>query len=201
MTVLIGLLGAVFGGLAGAAAGFLTNRANMLMQLRHSYDLSVRDRRLEHYATLFHLTERVPRRWRSGEEPDRAQLLAFARTFHDWYFSEKAGGMFLTPAAKTCYLALQDALIAAASQNSHGEPTRPSLAEEESRMIRHLASELRHQLAEDVGTAHPSHLRWERVDPTIEDPRVAPPTPRGTHRFRLPRYVSGGRTTGGPGRR
>ncbi|MGC5561794.1 hypothetical protein ACPYPG_02980 [Streptomyces sp. FR-108] len=189
MTVLIGLTGAVFGGLAGAVAGFLTNRASMLMQLRHSYDLSVRDRRVDHYATLFHLTERVPRNWRSGEEPDRAQLLEFAQAFHAWYFSEQAGGMFLTPASKTCYLALQDALLASGHQDPPSELPGPGLplTEEESRMVRHLASELRHQLAEDVGTAHPSHVRWARVNPTVEDPRTATPALRPSGRFRFSR--------------
>ncbi|WP_046591516.1 hypothetical protein [Streptomyces mangrovisoli] len=174
MTVLIGLLGAVFGGLAGAVAGYVTNRAGMLMQLSHSYDVALRDRRLEHYAALFHLTECIPRRWRSGCEPDRARLLEYWETFHNWYFGAAAGGMFLTPASKTCYLALQNALLEQGREDATGLASAVPLTEAESRLIRHLASELRHQLAEDVGAAHPPRLRWARVSRTVDLPPVAP---------------------------
>ncbi|MEV6193601.1 hypothetical protein AB0M19_14545 [Streptomyces sp. NPDC051920] len=175
MTVLFGLLGAAFGGLAGAVAGYVTNRSGMLMQLSHTYDVALRDRRLEHYARLFHLTERIPRRWRPGHEPDRAQLLEHWETFHHWYFGEAAGGMFLTPASKSCYLALQNALLELGRDGAPGGAAAEPLAEGESRLIRHLASELRHQLAEDVGAAHPPRLRWARVNRTVDLPPVTPP--------------------------
>jgi hypothetical protein len=170
MTVVIGLVGVVLGGLIGAVTSYLTTRSSLLLQLEHSYDVALRDRRLERYQALFHLSERIPRRWRPGAEPSRADLLGFWAMFHDWYFGEGAGGMFLTPEAKARYLRLQNALIEAAREDANGTADSAPLTDPESHLLRHLASELRHQLAEDVGAAHPPRLRWTRVGRTVEAP-------------------------------
>ncbi|TQK50060.1 hypothetical protein FBY35_0359 [Streptomyces sp. SLBN-118] len=170
MTVIIGLVGVVLGGLIGAVTSYVTNRSSMLIELEHSYDVALRDKRLERYQVLFHLSECIPRRWRPGTEPTRARLLEFWNTFHDWYFGPDAGGMFLTKTAKACYLNLQNALIDVAREDTTGTPSAEPLTEAESRLLRSLASELRHQLAEDVGASHPPRLRWSRVDKTVEGP-------------------------------
>ncbi|MER5466854.1 hypothetical protein ABT010_40850 [Streptomyces sp. NPDC002668] len=170
MTVVIGLVGVVLGGLIGAVTSYVTNRSSMLIQLEHSYDVTLRDKRLERYQVLFHLSECIPRSWRPGAEPTRSRLLEIRNTFHDWYFGADAGGMFLTKASKACYLNLQNALIDVARLDATGTPSAEPLDEAESRLVRHLASELRHQLAEDVGASHPPRLRWSRVDRTVEGP-------------------------------
>ncbi|MGI5405015.1 hypothetical protein ACQEVG_37325 [Streptomyces sp. CA-135486] len=94
----------------------------------------------------------------------------FRNTFRDWYFGADAGGMFLTSASKVCYLNLQNALIDVHCLDATGTAAAEPLEEAESRLLRHLASELGHQLAEDVGASHPPRLRWSRADRTVEGP-------------------------------
>jgi hypothetical protein len=80
--------------------------------------------------------------------------------------------MFLTPAAKDAYMRLLNMLAQATrenwddSQNSERSP----LSADESQTLRKLASELRHQLAKDVGAANPPRLRWTRLSRTIPPP-------------------------------
>lgn len=130
-------------------------------------------KRLERYQELFHISECLPRYWPPNEnEPTRTDLLRFMKDFHDWYFGREAGGMFLTPNAKDLYMRLLNQLAAVAF-SSEAEPDstadRP-LSATESQTLRQLASDLRHQLAEDVGAANPPRLRWTR-------PRPQPPAP------------------------
>ncbi|MFI8928739.1 hypothetical protein ACIG3E_13820 [Streptomyces sp. NPDC053474] len=169
MTVVIGLVGVVLGGLLGAVGSYVTTRSGLLMQLEHAYDVTLRDRRLERYEQLFHVSRCVPRYWPRGEEPSRADLARFRREFHDWYFGERAGGMYLTPAAKALYLDLQNALFEAL-RTGPGESGDSPVSAADSEAVRRCASELRHQLVEDVGVAQPPRMRWVRVGRT-EPPR------------------------------
>ncbi len=170
LTAIIGLLGAILGVLAGAIATYLTARSNMRLELEHSYDRTLRDKRLERYQELFHISKCLPRYWRAGESPTRQDLLQFSRDFHDWYFGEGAGGMFLTPAAKSVYMRVQNKLAEATHQTASESGEESPLSVTESQAIRDLASELRHQLAEDVGAANPPRLRWTRLGPTVQPP-------------------------------
>jgi hypothetical protein len=167
MTVLIGVLGVVLGGLIGAVTTYVTTRSSMLLELEHSYDVALRDKRLQHYQALFHISKCIPRRWPPAAEPTREDLQQFRERFHDWYFGEDAGGMFLTPTAKKLYLELQNALAEAAQEAVRGTP----LSAAQSQAVRHLASELRHQLAEDVGASQPPRLRWTRLGRTVDPPQ------------------------------
>ncbi|GGV44084.1 hypothetical protein GCM10010245_69160 [Streptomyces spectabilis] len=167
--MVIGLLGVVLGGLLGAVGSYVTTRSGLLMQLEHAYDVTLRDRRLDRYERLFHVSRCVPRYWPEGEEPSRADLVRFRKEFHDWYFGEEAGGMYLTPAAKELYLALQNALFdgigtgtAADTEEAGDSPVSAA----DSEAVRRCASELRHQLVEDVGVAQPPRMRWARVGRT-----------------------------------
>ncbi|QDQ12096.1 hypothetical protein [Streptomyces spectabilis] len=169
MTVAIGLLGVVLGGLLGAVGSYVTTRSGLLLQLEHAYDVTLRDRRLDRYERLFHVSRCVPRYWPEGEEPSRADLVRFREEFHDWYFGEEAGGMYLTPAAKELYLALQNALFEG-MRTGTGESDDSPVPAVDSEAIRRCASELRHQLVEDVGVAQPPRMRWVRVSRT-EPPR------------------------------
>ncbi|GGQ70103.1 hypothetical protein [Couchioplanes azureus] len=163
MDVLVALLGIVLGALAGGVVTHLTTRSKMRLELEYASDRTLQERRLERYQELFHLTECVPRAWRPGKEPTGADFDEFRERFHRWYFGEKAGGMFLTAPAKDLYMRLQDTLEeAAVGPAATGEMLR-------------LASELRHQMTEDVGAAHPPRLRGARPGPT-------PPSPRRTNR-------------------
>jgi hypothetical protein len=179
MVAVIGLLGVVFGAFGGAIATYVTTRSAMRLELEYSYDRALRDKRLKRYQQLFHLLKLIPRKWWPGQEPTRQDLIGFRNEFHDWYFGTEAGGMFLTPAAKILYLRLQDALTAAALVDQNGESAANSvetpLSADESIMLRTLASDLRHQLAEDVGASHPPRLRWIRVDPTLPASADMPP--------------------------
>jgi hypothetical protein len=100
---LIGIAGVVLGALAGTIATYLTTRSKMRWELVYAYDRELRDKRLPHYQKLFHLSGAVPREWRPGTVPSRAELWQIRQQFHDWYFGTDAGGMFLTrpPATAT----------------------------------------------------------------------------------------------------
>lgn len=142
------------------------------IELEHSYDRGLRDKRMECYQGLFRVTECLPRYWLPAETPTRHDLYRFRKSFHDWYFGEEAGGMFLTPSAKDAYIRLVNAL-AEMMDKADGEPERselPLLSPIESQILRELASELRHQLAEDVGSANPPRLRWTRLGRTSPPP-------------------------------
>lgn len=173
MTVGIGLLGVVLGGLVGAISAYVTTRSNMLLQLEHAYDMTLRDRRLERYQKLFHISQCLPRYWVDGTAPSRSDLVNYREAFSGWYFGEEAGGMYLTPTSKSLYLAMQSALLYGA-QPGPGEAADSPISHEVLESIRRCASDLRHQLAEDVGVAQPPRLRWVRVG------RTEPPTVPGS---------------------
>ena len=166
MDAAVAIAGVVLGAIAGAVPTFFATRSNLRLEFTHAYDRVLRDARLTHYQRLFHLSECVPREWRPAD-PSRAELLEFRERFHDWYFGEEAGGLFLTERARQAYFRLQNQLQQEGTRDGGSTP----LADAESAHLRELASELRHQLAEDVGTAQPPHEPWSKPDPTL-----APPT-------------------------
>jgi hypothetical protein len=186
METMVGLLGVVLGALAGGAVTYATTRSRMRLELAYAYDRTLQEKRLEHYQRLFHLSRCVPRQWRPAEEPTRDDLRRFREDFHNWYFGEGAGGMFLTQAAKDLYMRLQNALEMSATGGPDGsgsDARRGSpLSTEESKAMRGLASELRHQMTEDVGAAHPPRLRGTRLGPTIPSPSESVPSAPGRTR-------------------
>ncbi|QUQ69490.1 hypothetical protein [Kutzneria sp. CA-103260] len=186
MQLLVGVLGAVLGALVGGVVAYFSTRSRIRLEVEYAHDQTLRDKRLEHYQRLFHISRCLPRYWRAVEQPARTELLTFREEFHNWYFGEQAGGLFLTPRSKALYLELQNALWAAARPDQDQEDQAVSeLSAEESRRLRTLASELRHQLAEDVGAAHPPRLRWTRLGPTAPPSmleKVDPTEDRGQSR-------------------
>ena len=108
------------------------------------------------------------------EEPRRKDLHQYLQDFHDWYFGEDAGGMFLTPAAKEISMRLLNLLAEAAFAGADGPNGAADhrLSAAESRALRQLASELRHQLAEDTGASNPPQLRWTRPGPQPPPPNI-----------------------------
>lgn len=144
----------------------------MQIELEHSYDRGLRDKRMECYQALFRVTECLPRYWLAAEMPTRSDLYRFRKNFHDWYFAKDAGGMFLTPSAKSAYIRLVNALadMMDKSNDASGRSDLPPLSSTESQTLRELASDLRHQLAEDVGSANPPRLRWTRLGRTVPPP-------------------------------
>lgn len=165
MAVFIGFLGAILGALVGAIATYLTTRSNMRLTLEHSYDQMLQGKRLERYQALFHASKCIPRYWPPWEaEPKRADLRKYLQDFHEWYFGDDAGGMFLTPAAKDVYVKLLNLLAETAfkDENTPDCPVDQPLSASESQELRNLASDLRHQLAEDVGAANPPRPQWTR---------------------------------------
>jgi hypothetical protein len=174
MQLLAGLLGAVLGALVAGVVTYATTRSKMRLEMEYAHDRTLSDKRLEHYQRLFHISRCIPRRWRAGEEPSREDLARYNEDFHNWYFGEQAGGLFLTPQAKELYLRIRNTLSAASHPDGSAVTVESPLTPDESHMLRQLVSELRHQLVEDVGAAHPPRLRWTRLAPTVTPPITAP---------------------------
>ncbi len=80
--------------------------------------------------------------------------------------------MLLTAAAKDLYMRMQNMLAEAThdEDDKSDSSLNSPLSASESQALRDLASDLRHQLAEDVGAANPPRLRWTRMGPTIPPP-------------------------------
>jgi hypothetical protein len=150
----------------------------MRLELQLQYDRALRDLRLPHYQRLFHVSGCIPREWRPGEEPSRPELLHLRERFNDWYFGPDAGGLFLTNATREKYFRLQNELEAQAHAGlSAGSEPLPA---EDSRLLRKLASELRHQMAQELGTAEPPQLRWTALGPTPAPPALPQPSAVGS---------------------
>jgi hypothetical protein len=146
----------------------------MRIELEYAYDRTLREQRLEHYQKLFYVSRRLPRHWAPhlADQLTRQDAARLREEFHDWYFGEPAGGMFLTSAAKHRYMTLANALTeASGDQDEQADVGTESLVpSEDHKRLRELASDLRHQLAEDVGAAHPPRLRWYRPERTVRPP-------------------------------
>ena len=123
--------------------------------------------RIPHYQQLFHLTKSMPREF--PEIPWRSDLLDFRQQFHDWYFSEQAGGMFLSQAARDDYFTLQNELQSVAGRMSADSEL---VGPDDSASLRTKASALRHQLTTDLGAAE-RRAKW------IIPRSIAPPPQRG----------------------
>jgi hypothetical protein len=158
MEPLIALAGTVVGAVAGGLATYLTTRSRLRLELLGALDTSVRERRLERYQRLFHLTQCLSRMY--IEPLRREDLFGYYCRFHDWFFAEDGGGMFLTQEAKHRYTDMLNAIHMAALASG------PALSDTEIDLLRRRASELRHQLSEDVGAAHPPRLRLHHLAPT-----------------------------------
>jgi hypothetical protein len=163
MTLFIGLLGVILGTLVGAVATYLTTRANTLLQIQHSHDQTLIEKRLERYQELFHISKCLPSYWLPGEEPHGNDLRQLRQDLTDWYFGESAGGMFLSLAAKQRFMSLLYAIVDIAYVKSQ-EWENFSLTLEQSQSLRQLASKLRHQLAEDVGASNPPKMQSTVLD-------------------------------------
>ena len=158
-------IGSILGGFIVAVLAFITTRYTLL----HSYDQTLRDRRLERYQELFHLTRLFHRYYLIGEEPRLKDLEQFRHDCDAWYFGKAAGGMFLTKAAKDIYMQMMNMIAEVAFENGKSKEDSP-LTPAESKSLRQMASTLRHQLAADVGAANAPRLRWTRPEPTLEPP-------------------------------
>ena len=173
MTILIGLLGGILGAVIGGITTYLTTRSTMLLGLEHDYDKTLREIRLKGHQRLFHLSRQIPRHWLLTPEPSRAELMKIRTSFHDWYYHRDAHGMFLASGSKQAYIALMDALDAALFEISADGDTklcdRPDskLSPTESHRLLELSSDLRHQLAAEVGAANPPRIRSYPPDRTV----------------------------------
>jgi len=145
----------------------------MMLSLEHDYDKTLRDIRLKGHQQLFYLSRQIPRHWLLTPEPSRADLMKIRTSFHDWYYHPDAHGMFLASGSKQAYIALMDALDAALFEISPDGTTkvcdRPDskLSAEESHRLLELSSNLRHQLATEIGAANPPRARSSSPDRTV----------------------------------
>jgi hypothetical protein len=173
ITIISALAGILAGGVVTYATSrsqlrieYATSRSQLRIEAEHAYDRALRDLRLPHYQQLFHLTRSMPREFL--ETPRRSDLRDFRGQFHDWYFSEQAGGMFLSQAARDAYFALQNELQSVAGRM---QADSELVGQHDSVVLREKASTLRHQLTTDLGAAERPRLR--RVIP-----RSIPPPPQ-----------------------
>lgn len=173
MTILIGLFGGVLGAIVGGITTYLTTRSTMLLGLEHDYDKTLREIRLKGHQQLFHLSRQIPRHWLLTPEPSRADLRKIRASFHDWYYHPEAHGMFLASGSKQAYIALMNALDATLFEISPDGDTklrdRPDsrLSPAESHRLLELSSNLRHQLATEIGAANPPRIRSRSPDRTV----------------------------------
>jgi hypothetical protein len=175
MEVFYGLLGAVLGAVLGAFAGaiatYVTTRSTMQLQSELTYDKELRDIRLPHYQRLFHISRRIPRPGFYKKVPTRQDLLGFREEFHDWYFGEGAGGMFLPEVTRRLYFRLMDKLVLMAEEKDTKESSAQSpLTSDEHQALYELASDLRHQLSGDLGAAQPPRFPGIPLDQTSPPP-------------------------------
>ena len=75
----------------------------------------------------------------------------------------------LSPKQQRIYMQMMNIIAEAAFENGESKEDSP-LTPAESKSLRQAASTLRHQVAADVGAAHPPRLRWTRPDPIPEPP-------------------------------
>ena len=89
----------------------------------HNYIFRLSTLTTSHFATfeflttkvLFHLTGSIPRHRLILETPRRPDLHKLREQLHYWYFSEQAGGMFLSQEAREAYFSLQNELLTTAA--------------------------------------------------------------------------------------
>ena len=172
MDAWIAVITALGGIFAGGVVTYATTRSQLRIEAEHAYDRALRDLRLPHYQELFHLTRSMPREFLEFlEPPRRSDLVDLREKFHNWFFGEQAGGMFLSQAAREAYFSLQNELQSVAGRmQTDGE----LVCQHDSAILRKKASDLRHQLTTDLGTAEQPRLR-------LIGPRsVPPPSQHGT---------------------
>jgi hypothetical protein len=159
MTAWITLISVIGGSIVGGALTYFTSRSQLYIQAEHAYDRALRDLRITHYQALFHLMGSLPRQRLVIETPRRADLHKLRGQLHNWYFSEQAGGMFLSQKARVAYFSLQNELRTIVDRVTDDDQL---IGDQESAMLRKAASDLRHQLTEDLGTAERPPLAWTK---------------------------------------
>jgi hypothetical protein len=167
VTAWITLVSAIGGIIAGGILTYFTSRSQIYIQAEHAYDQALRDLRIPHYQTLFHLTGIIPSYWVMVETPRRPELHKIREQLHYWYYGEKAGGMFLSQEARDAYLSLHDELLTIVTRMTDDDQL---IGEQESILLRRTASALRHQLTTDLGTAERPRRAW------VTPRSVPPPT-------------------------
>jgi len=164
MTAWITLVSVIGGIIGGGTFTYFTTRSQLHIEAENAYDRALRDLRMPHYQALFHLTRSIPRQWLTVERPRRPDLHKLREQLHDWYFSEQAGGMFLSRAASEAYFSLQNEIQTIATRMTDDDQV---IGEHESVLMREDASALRHQLTADLGTAERPRRAWTA-------PRIVP---------------------------
>jgi predicted ribosomally synthesized peptide with SipW-like signal peptide len=82
MTAWITLVSAIGGIIAGGTLTYFTSRSQIYIQAEHAYDQALRDLRIPHYQTLFHLTGSIPSYWVMVETPRRPELHKIREQLH-----------------------------------------------------------------------------------------------------------------------
>ena len=148
--------------------GFRTTRRRSRHVLHHSRStsdggraclrsLTSRSSAPPHYQRLFHLTRVMAREWLPSTIPRKEGVISIRESLRDWYFGEDSGGMFLSLPARVQYFRLHNELEKAIA--GLGDDAE-SLSKESAAELRQQGSDLRHQLAADLGVAERPRTRW-----------------------------------------
>ena len=131
--------------------GLITAQRTARMGLESDYDKSLREARMRGYEKLW--CELEPLAKYSRPLPMKfEELESLTEKLKEWYF--RAGGMYMSPATRDAYFALQDALL-----NLTSASTVPvGISGDEYEALRKLGSTLRTAMAEDLLARKPLML-------------------------------------------
>jgi hypothetical protein len=99
----------------------------------------------------------MPREWLPSTIPCKVDVISIRESLRKWYFGEESGGMFLSQPARDLYFRLYNELERAIA--GLGDDAE-SLSEDAAAELRQRASDLRHQLAADLGVAERPRTNW-----------------------------------------
>ncbi|MET8150270.1 hypothetical protein ACIBSW_13270 [Actinoplanes sp. NPDC049668] len=169
----IALIAALIGAVAGTLSTYLTLRPRLTLELEYTYDRTLRDKRIDSYQRLFHVTRHFPRYYLDGDRPSGSDLFHYREELHDWYFNQDAGGMFLTAPAKQAFFELQNHIaglifVDGKPRDDDSTPIAPEACDE----LLALAHRLRGQLVADIGAANTPRIYGADPWPALEPPRT-----------------------------
>jgi hypothetical protein len=150
------LIAAIVGIIFGVVTTYLAAVLKLRGDLRFEYDKGLREKRLERYSELWHLTGLFPKYGREGAVT-LADVRALSVNLRDWYFKS---GMFLSDPCRDAYFDYQSALSEFLKENTL-LPTR-LLDDPTYEYFRSLGSDLRTAMVRDVGTRKQPELEKER---------------------------------------
>ena len=127
--------------LGGLLVAWLTAVLKFRKDLEAEYDKTLRAKRMKAYEQLWATTQ--PLAFYARAQPATPEVLQnMAVALRNWYYEK--GGIYLTQNSKEAYFSLQDGIVEAVKKGA-------TLEDAEFDILQKLGSELRGNLADDVG--------------------------------------------------